>query len=148
MVKWTSAGANTSVTWTDLTLVQGVNYFVGIKAKNGAGLSSAIGTSDGIIVDKNPPTIKALTPSDGSSAMEADVVPITVAASDPDGDPLQYQFSVDGVTRQSWSPTASWSWNTAAASFGWHTLRVEVKGAAQTAAQEFRLFILRRPPTV
>jgi hypothetical protein len=47
---WTSTGIKASVTATGLTLQAGKNYYFRVKAKNGAGLWSAIGASDGIAV--------------------------------------------------------------------------------------------------
>jgi|GEM_PF-806313 len=48
VVGWTSAGQMTSITAYNLTLTTGVRYYISVKARNGAGLWSAAGTSDGI----------------------------------------------------------------------------------------------------
>jgi hypothetical protein len=51
---WTSARTSTSVKVTGLSLQVGKKYYFSVKAKNGAGLWSAIGVSDGItIIGKN-----------------------------------------------------------------------------------------------
>ena len=147
IVGWTSTGTTASVTRTRLSLAQGKIYYFGVKAKNRAGLWSAVGYSNGIIVDKNPPVITALNPPNNSSAIQADKIPVSVTASDPDGDSLKYQFSIDGVVQQPWSSGSSWSWDTTPVTSGWHTVRVEVKDIAQTQSKECRVFILRRPPT-
>lgn len=47
IVAWTSNGMNTSVTNNSLTLTDGQVYYFSVKAVNGAGLTSAITTSDG-----------------------------------------------------------------------------------------------------
>lgn len=47
---WTSTGVRTSVTATGLLLQVGKRYFFRVKAKNGAGLWSNIGVSNGITV--------------------------------------------------------------------------------------------------
>jgi hypothetical protein len=47
---WTSRGTVTSVTATGLTLQRGKIYFFKVKAKNGAGIWSTVGNSDGILV--------------------------------------------------------------------------------------------------
>ena len=47
---WTDVGMDTEVTLTDLALTDGEIYYIGVKAKNGAGLSSEIGITDGITV--------------------------------------------------------------------------------------------------
>ncbi len=56
LVNWTSTGATPSVTATGLSLLQGKWYYVQVKAKNGDGLWSLIGSSNGIRVDTTPPT--------------------------------------------------------------------------------------------
>ncbi|MEW6104364.1 MAG: fibronectin type III domain-containing protein, partial [bacterium] len=45
------------ITRTGLSLTNGLSYYFTVKAKNGAGLWSDIGFSNGITVDINPPTI-------------------------------------------------------------------------------------------
>lgn len=52
---WMSAGASTSFTKTGLALANGATYYWSVKAKNGAGLSSAIITSDGVTVNNTKP---------------------------------------------------------------------------------------------
>jgi hypothetical protein len=49
VVGWTSAGTATEVTHTELSLTTGTKYYISVKAKNGAGLWSEVGSSDGII---------------------------------------------------------------------------------------------------
>ncbi len=49
---FTDVGNSTTHTFHDLQLVQGETYFVSVKAQNGAGLTSDVKTSDGIVVDK------------------------------------------------------------------------------------------------
>ena len=50
VVDWTSAGTATEVTHSGLNLIIGGTYYFSVKAKNGKGLWSEIGTSDGITV--------------------------------------------------------------------------------------------------
>lgn len=49
LVPWTSAGLNTSVTVTGLSLTVGQRYYFYVTAVNGSGLESAAGSSDGIM---------------------------------------------------------------------------------------------------
>jgi lysophospholipase L1-like esterase len=49
VVGWTSVGTNTSVTRTGLSLTYGQMYYISVKAKNGAGVWSDVGISDGIV---------------------------------------------------------------------------------------------------
>ena len=50
VVDWTSAGTATEATRTGLNLILGATYYFSVKAKNGKGLWSEVGTSDGITV--------------------------------------------------------------------------------------------------
>ncbi|MDI6689748.1 MAG: S-layer homology domain-containing protein [Actinomycetota bacterium] len=50
VVPWTSVGSSTSVTRTGLNLERGKTYYFVVKAKNGVGLWSAPGVSDGIMI--------------------------------------------------------------------------------------------------
>ncbi len=58
VVSWTDNWFNTSVTHTGLSLVDGQIYFFSVKAENGAGLQSAIFTSNGQTVDLTPTSIE------------------------------------------------------------------------------------------
>lgn len=53
IVPWTSVGLSTDVTITGLTLTVGATCFIGVQAQNGAGLWSAVGYSDGIMVSQS-----------------------------------------------------------------------------------------------
>ncbi|MEW6189268.1 MAG: S-layer homology domain-containing protein, partial [Actinomycetota bacterium] len=50
VVLWTSVGSSTSVTRTGLNLGRGRTYYFAVKAKNGVGLWSTPGVSDGIMI--------------------------------------------------------------------------------------------------
>jgi hypothetical protein len=52
VVNWTSVGTDTAVTKTGLNLSAATTYYFTVKAKNGQGLWSNVGTSDGIVVQK------------------------------------------------------------------------------------------------
>ena len=71
IVGWTSTGTTASVTRTGLSLLQGKLYYVQVKAKNGAALWSAVGSSNGIRVDTTAPGAPGL-PKEGSSSTDYD----------------------------------------------------------------------------
>lgn len=71
IVNWTSTGTTASVMRTGLTLTQGKNYYFQVKAKNGDGLWSAVGSSNGIKVDTTAPGAPGL-PKEGSSSTDYD----------------------------------------------------------------------------
>ena len=55
VVGWTSAGGRTEINIRGLNLKHGATYYIRMKARNGAGLWSDVGVSDGITVDTTPP---------------------------------------------------------------------------------------------
>jgi hypothetical protein len=57
VVNWTDNWFNRTVTHTGLTLVDGQTYYFSVKAENGAGLISAVYTSNGQTVDLTPTSI-------------------------------------------------------------------------------------------
>lgn len=66
---WTSAGLTTEVTRTTLQLSSGSIYYIGVRAKNRAGLFSKPSYSDGILVqplDTTPPKVVIVYPKDGA----------------------------------------------------------------------------------
>jgi len=50
---WTNSGATASFTNTNLNLTSGVTYYVSVRGTNKAGLTSAVSTSDGIMVTRD-----------------------------------------------------------------------------------------------
>ncbi len=67
IVNWTSAGTNTQVTHTGLSLAQGQTYYFNVIAINGAGIESDEGHSDGIIAnDETTLLINITSPEDNA----------------------------------------------------------------------------------
>jgi len=145
VVDWTSTGTATEVTKAGLTLTHGKSYYFSVKAKNGAGSWSQAGSSDGIVVDENAPAISGVTPADGTAFTEGDSVTITATASDLDGDPLGYQFLVDGAVTRAWSSSAAFAWDTAGKT-KLHTITVQVRdGLGRQTESQIKFFGYRRP---
>jgi len=123
----TSAGSDTSVTATSLTLTQGQKYFISVRAKNGAGSWGDWGASDGIYADASIPAISEVVSPANRKYNENDSVTIRPDASDADGDALEYQFSVDGAVKQSWGPASEYSLEESDRHFGKRTIDVSVR---------------------
>jgi len=98
LVSWTSVGLATEVTRTGLSLVLGVTYYVNVKAKNGAGLWSAVGSSDGITVQANTPPTGTISINNGVPYTNTPAVTLTLSATDDSGTVAQMRFSNDGTT--------------------------------------------------
>jgi hypothetical protein len=64
VVGWTSAGAASGVNKTGLSLTVGTTYYFSVRARNGAGLWSAVGVSHGIKVIKEADTTPTASEGD------------------------------------------------------------------------------------
>ena len=71
------------------------------------------------------PTLTALTPDKESPQVTGTVVTWTAVATDPESDPLEYQFALDGNAAQDWSASPTWSWT--ADQVGTHTIEVKIR---------------------
>ncbi len=92
VVDWTSTGSATSITRTSLALSDGTTYYFSVKARNRAGLTSLIGTSDGIIVDGSAPAAPLVTDdafTDSTNSLHA-----TWTADDPHSGIADYQYAI------------------------------------------------------
>jgi hypothetical protein len=146
IVDWTSVGTQTEIIHSGLSLTQGRTYYFSVQAKNAAGSWSQIGSSDGITINQNIPTIIDIQPPNGSISYAQDTVDISVTAQDNDEDSLLYQFSIDATIRQSWSTSNTFSWNTAETDFGIHSIKVEVKDTnGAEVSQDIEICLFRKP---
>lgn len=149
IVNWTSAGTSTSVNKTGLSLTSGKSYYFGVKAKNGAGLWSDIGYSDGITVgsssDTIPPVISAFSPDPNSFIYKGKTQTLSITTSDSGDSSNEYQFSVDGTIKQSWSSKTNYSWDTSGLDTKSYTLKFEAKDHGGTSSKTAKAFILNEP---
>lgn len=142
---WTTAGLKTSLTVTGLSLIGGQTYYFNVKAKNSVGLWSAIGSSDGITVNRAP-AISSFKPNAGTTFEQGDIIALSVQASDLDLDPLEYQFSINNVVTRPWSLSSGYSWTISSGDTGIKNIKAEVrdnKGAVSQASSE--IYVFRKP---
>ncbi len=111
LVGWTSAGVLTEVTRTGLSLTDGTAYYVSVKARNGAGLWSSVGSSDGIIVDTTPPSIPVV--SDGGAFTSSTTsLSASWTSSDPHTGIAAHRYRItrdspSGPAVVDWTPTGT-----------------------------------------
>lgn len=113
---WTSTTLK-DVQATGLSLAVGTTYYFNVKAKNDQGIWSAVGSSDGITVDKAP-EICTTTPSANSTFTETDSIPIYACANFWGANKQEFQVSVNYVVIKPWfESTTSCSCNGTGVSF-------------------------------
>ena len=150
-VSWISAGTATSATKTGLSLTSGKSYYFGVKAKNGAGLWSDVGYSDGITVntgsgtDTTPPVISSYSPNPNSFIYKGKTQALSLTTSDSGDSSNEYQFSVDGTVKQSWSSKTSYSWDTSGLDTKSYTLKFEAKDQGGSSSKTAKAFVLNEP---
>ncbi|MFL3051461.1 MAG: right-handed parallel beta-helix repeat-containing protein, partial [Candidatus Neomarinimicrobiota bacterium] len=66
ILAWTSAGSDTSATITGLSLAEGYQYFISVRATDMLGNVSSIVTSDGVVIDLTAPSIGTVLHGSGS----------------------------------------------------------------------------------
>ena len=128
---WTSVGVVTQVTATGLSLVNGMIYYMNVRAKNNAGLFSIASASDGIKVqaDTTPPT-GTMSINSAATYATTTAVTLTLSAADNSGTVSQMQCSNDNVTYstpEAYATTKSW---TLTAGDGAKTVYVKFKDPA------------------
>ncbi len=72
----------------------------------------------------NPPQVVGLAADQPSPQIAGAAVTFTAAASDPENDPLQFMFLVDGQPRTDFTDNPSWTWATSSQDIGSHTIEV------------------------
>ncbi len=93
------------------------------------------------------PQITNITPADDSEILSGAKVNITTTAVDDDNDPLEYQFSIAGSVKQSWSSANTYAWQTSESDVGLSSVTCEVRDdKGGTASKTISLRVIN--PTV
>jgi hypothetical protein len=107
VVGWTSTGTASEVTKTGLNLTWGTTYYFAVKAKNGSGIWSDIGKSDGTTVsDSTPPTTPLVT-DDGDYTSNNAQLHASWSAPDPESGIAEYQYAIG--TTSGGTDVAAWT---------------------------------------
>ena len=119
------------VDWTNSESFASAHY-------QGAG---KIGISDALV-----PVVQSIVPGDYAKFYLGQSPSFTVTAKDPDADPLQYQFKVDGKVKVPFQSSNVFAYPLAAADRGRHTLAFEVRDNSDgtVSARQFA-YAFRRP---
>jgi len=95
-----------------------------VEVKNAAGSDSK---QVEVNIYRKPPLINFILPDNNSVFLAGAKINIQTNASDPDNDPLQYQFSIGGTVKQTWSSVNTYIWQTSSADKGAVSITCEVK---------------------
>lgn len=74
-----------------------------------------------------PPAIASISPAEDTVFLANAAIDIQVAASDPAGSALEYQFSINGQIRRPWSASNSFIWQTSSDDAGSADITCEVR---------------------
>ncbi len=106
-----ASGTTPAVTVGGLALVQGKTYYFSVRAKNGVGLYSIPGYSNGIKIDITPPTTPVVTDG-GTYTSSATTLTARWTSSDPESGIKSYSYkitqdSVIGTVVKNWTSTGT-----------------------------------------
>ncbi|MCX6343623.1 MAG: PQQ-binding-like beta-propeller repeat protein [Armatimonadetes bacterium] len=103
---WTDVGLQTSVTATDLSLTNGITYYINVRARNSVGKAGYIGSADGIAVDSTPPS-KPVVTDDGIYTSSTRLLAANWSSSDPESGVVEYFYAVgttpEGADIRGWT---------------------------------------------
>ncbi|WP_348305042.1 Ig-like domain-containing protein, partial [Methanothrix sp.] len=74
-----------------------------------------------------PPQVVSLTADQPSPQIAGAAVTFTAAASDPENDPLEFMFLLDGAAQTEFTSSPSWTWTTTVENIGPHTIEVRAR---------------------
>ncbi|MCX6674722.1 MAG: hypothetical protein NTY37_13200 [Methanothrix sp.] len=86
-----------------------------------------------ILPPNQKPAIINFSPDKLSPQETGSTITWTVEFMDAEGDPLQFQFSLDGQVMQDWSESPIWTWTAAAEQVGPHAIEARAKDGKHNA---------------
>jgi len=90
---WTDVGSSSQLNIAGLNLVEGLTYYVNVRATNGVGLVSTVGSSDGIRLDFSPPDRPIVT-DEGAYSSSNSELRATWSSSDPQSGIASYKYAI------------------------------------------------------
>ncbi|MCM8792759.1 MAG: carboxypeptidase-like regulatory domain-containing protein [Candidatus Omnitrophica bacterium] len=96
------------------------------------------------IPPNNPPKIISIIPRDRSTFITGDILTISINASDPDKDRLQYRYIMDKTILKNWTDSSKHSFKTEISDRGRHKIKVEIRdnrGGFDSKSVDIYIFI-------
>ncbi|MDD1751331.1 MAG: hypothetical protein LUO89_15820, partial [Methanothrix sp.] len=100
---------------------------------NAEGDSSKSANFEIVLPPNNAPALSGLTADKESPQVTGTAITWTAVASDPESDPLQFQFSLDGQVVSDWSDSPVWIWTASAEQVGQHVIEARVRDGKHNA---------------
>ncbi|MBI3319830.1 MAG: hypothetical protein HYZ89_04510 [Candidatus Omnitrophica bacterium] len=92
------------------------------------------------------PTITSLTPLQGSKPYAGTAVTVQAAATDKEGDAIEYRLLLDGQVLVEWGTTAASAWTPTVAQRGLHTIEAQARdGFGGSASKQAQVYVVRKP---
>jgi hypothetical protein len=92
------------------------------------------------------PIITGLQPPDDVFVASGAALTVSIAATDREGDAIQYQILLDGAPLAAWGATSSVSWTPTLAQLGMHTLKFSVRDDFGGSRTDENDIYVARPP--
>lgn len=99
---WTSTGKLSFMRNSNLNLEDGKTYYISVIARNGAGVWSDVGSSDGIMVDASSPLVTAVSINDDATYTNKRSVIVSIKVNDNLSGVSKIRLSNDGVVWSEW----------------------------------------------
>ncbi len=98
---------------------------------------------DTIILDTTAPVISSYSPNHDSFVYRDQTQQLSLTTSDSGDSSNEYQFSVDGTVKQSWSNKTSYSWDTSSLDTKVYILKFEAKDQGGSSSKTAEVYVLR-----
>lgn len=92
------------------------------------------------------PTIQTIQPPDAAKVYAGMTATIQVSAVDSEGDPIEYELSIDGVPLSAWGAMPSVTWSPGLSALGLHMVSASVRdGYGGSSTRDVEVFVVRQP---
>ena len=101
-----------------------------------------------VVINKGP-NVESFLPNDGDTIVEGDTLTISVTANDPNSDTLEYQFYINGVVKEPWTQSSTFSYTLTETDIGLNTIKAEIRDSLETIETDtVEIFVFRASPNM
>jgi hypothetical protein len=148
IVGWTQTGLEREVTHKGLSLTHGVTYYISVRVLDNVGNISPVSSSDGIAIAGSPAAITEIAATSDNNFHQDSPIRVTIEASDPEGDIIEYRCLVNGNEAKAWGPVNSFSLQPSLDIEGPAAITVEARTPNElTVSKQTQVFVFKKPVT-